>query len=205
MRFNLLVLALLLLCFVLQEFVPAISIAHHARLFLPAVFFFAAAVATPFPIMLMLAFVTGFLWDARYLPVPAINDDAAAALIEEAAHDPMALAGGEVSFGVSILLFGLLGCLMQGVRPLFKRGRLELPVLMTGFAMFGWLLSQFLIITFIRGNFSFPSEVWSKMITDTLLAMLVSPLLFLVLHGLARWTSYEIRYDGLRYNFTHGR
>lgn len=205
MRFNLLVLVLLLATFALQEFVPAIPIAHHARLFLPAVFFFAAAVATPFPMMLMLAFVTGFIWDARYLPAPALKDDTAAALIEEAAQDPMALAGGEISFGVSILLFGLFGSLMQGVRPLFKRGRLELPVLMTGFAMFGWLLFQFLIITFIRGSFRFPAEVWSKMITDTLLAMLVAPLLFLALHLLARWTRYEIRYDGLRYNFIHGR
>lgn len=205
MIFNLLTLLLLLASFILQEFVPAIPIAHHARLFLPAVCFFAAAVATPFPIMLMLAFITGFLWDARYLPAPAIKDEASAALIEAAAQDPMALAGGELSFGTSILLFGLFGSLMQGVRPLFKRGRLELPVLMTGFAMFGWLLSQFLVITFIRGSFSFPGEVWSKMITDTLLAMLVAPLLFLVLHGLARWTSYEIRYDGLRYNFIHGR
>ncbi len=201
MIFNLAVLLLLLVSFVLQEFVPAIPIAHHARLFLPAAYFFAAAVATPFPIMLMLAFVTGFIWDARYLPVPAIKDEASAALIEAAAQDPMALAGGELSFGISILLFGLFGCLMQGVRPLFKRGRLELPVVMTGFAMFGWLLSQFLVITFIRGSFRFASEVWSKMITDTLLAMLVAPLLFLALHGLARWTSYEIRYDGLRYNF----
>ncbi len=205
MIFNLLVLALLLASFAAQEFVPSIPIAYHARLFLPAVFFFSAAVATPFPIMLMLAFVTGFLWDARYLPAPSIKDDASAALIEAAAQDPMALMSGEVAFGVSIFLFGLFGCLMQGVRPLFKRGRLELPVLMTGFAMFGWLLSQFLVITFIRGSFSFPGEVWSKMVTDTLLAMLVAPLIFLVLHGLARWTSYEIRYDGLRYNFIHGR
>jgi hypothetical protein len=30
-------------------------------------------------------------------------------------------------FGISIVLFGMLGTLMQGIRPLFKRGRLELP------------------------------------------------------------------------------
>jgi hypothetical protein len=60
------------------------------------------------------------------------------------------------------------------------------------------------MITFIRGSFSFPPAVWSKMITDTLLAMLVAPLLFLLLHALARWMRFEIRYDGLRH-YSHGR
>jgi hypothetical protein len=203
MLFNLVVLILLLLSFGLQEFVPAVPIAHHARLFLPAVFFLTSAVATSFPMMLMLAFVTGFVWDARYLPAPMAGPDETLALMEGAAG-MTGMGSGELEFGMSILFFGLFGTLMQGVRPLFKRGRLELPVIMIGFAMFGWLLSQYLAITFIRGSFSFPSAVWSKMITDTLLAMLVAPVLFLVLHGLARWMHHEIRYDGLRYHF-HGR
>jgi hypothetical protein len=34
--------------------------------------------------------------------------------------------------------------------------------------------------------------------------MLVAPLLFLLLHALARWMRFEIRYDGLRH-YSHGR
>jgi len=204
MLFNAVVFILLLLSFGLQEFVPSVPIAHHARLFLPAVFFFSSAVATSFPMMLFLAFVTGLLWDARYLPTPMETPEEALALMEGVERQFVGMGNGELTFGLSILLFGLFGALMQGVRPLFKRGRLELPVVMVGFAVFGWLLSQFLTMTFIRGSFSFPPGVWSKMITDTLLAMLVAPVLFLVLHALARWMRYEIRYDGLRFQ-SHGR
>ena len=204
MLFNSVVLILLLLSFGLQEFVPAVPIAYHARLCLPAVFFFTSAVATSFPMMLLLAFVTGFLWDARFLPSPMASPDEALALMEGVERQFTGMGSGEVMFGMSIVFFGLFGTLMQGVRPLFKRGRLELPVVMIGIAVFGWLLSQYLMITFIRGSFSFPPAVWSKMITDTLLAMLVAPLLFLLLHALARWMRFEIRYDGLRH-YSHGR
>jgi hypothetical protein len=204
MLFNAVVLILLVLTFGLQEFIPAVPMAYHARLFLPAVFFFTSAVATSFPMMLVFAFVTGFLWDARYLPAPMSSPDEALALMEGVERQFTGMGNGEVTFGLSIVFFGLFGTLMQGVRPLFKRGRLELPVVMIGIAVFGWLLSQYLTITFIRGSFSFPPSVWSKMITDTLLAMLVAPLMFLLLHALARWMRFEIRYDGLRYH-SYGR
>lgn len=204
MLFYLVVMILQLLSFGLQEFVPAIPIAHQASLFLPMVFFLAASVATSFPMMLSLAFVTGFIWDARYLPAEGLQVDQALLMIDGGAADLMRLSGGELGFGSSILLFGLLGALMQGVRPLFRRGRLELPVLMVGFAVFGWLLSQYLMITFIRGSFNFPFAVWSKMITCTLLAMLIAPLFFLILHAMARWLQFEIRYEGLNYQY-HGR
>jgi hypothetical protein len=185
MLFNAVVLILLVLTFGLQEFIPAVPMAYHARLFLPAVFFFTSAVATSFPMMLVFA-------------------DEALALMEGVERQFTGMGNGEVTFGLSIVFFGLFGTLMQGVRPLFKRGRLELPVVMIGIAVFGWLLSQYLTITFIRGSFSFPPSVWSKMITDTLLAMLVAPLMFLLLHALARWMRFEIRYDGLRYH-SYGR
>jgi hypothetical protein len=201
MIFNPLVLILLLLTFVLQEFVPSVTMAYHSKVFLPAAFFFAAAVATSFPMMLVLAFVAGFVWDARFLPAPMMKEVNSPLILESMGNDPLALAGGEISFGVSILLFAVFGVLMQGIRPMFKRGRLELPVVMVGIATFGWLAAQYLIITFVRGNFSFPQEVWAKMITASMLAMLVAPILFLVLHGLARLMSHEIRYEGLTYNF----
>ena len=72
---------------------------------------------------------------------------------------------------------------------------------MVGVATFSWLLVQYLLMTFLRGSLHFPPQVWAKMVTDTLLAMLISPILFLILYSLARITSYEIKYEGLRYNF----
>lgn len=193
---------LLLLTFVVQEFIPGIPMAQYATLFLPPVFFFAASVAVPFPAMLILAFVTGFLWDARYVPgvfEPAHR--AANSLLGGGPLPELDMVAGGFGFGLSILLFGLLGTFLQGVRPLFRRGRLELPVLLVGFTTFAWLLGEYLVMTFLRGSLFFPTGVWTKMVTDSLLAMLASPLFFLLLYMLAGLSRYEIKYEGLRYSF----
>lgn len=200
MLFHPIVFILLLLSFLVQEFIPGLEIAQFATLFLPAVFFFGASVAVPFPVMLLLAFCTGFLWDARHLPaVSEVMDSGLDVFGEDGGADfsnSIAL-----PFGLSIAFFGMLGALMQGIRPLFKRGRLELPVLMVGVVTFSWLLFQYVVITFLRGSLDFQPMVWIKMGTDTMLAMLAAPLIFLLLYSLASLSSYEIKYEGLRYRF----
>ncbi len=201
MLFHPISIILLLLTFMVQEFIPGLEIAQFATLFLPAVFFFSASVAAPFGVMLILAFITGFIWDARYLPGVVESLAGAEDVFGTGADSELGAGSHPQPFGLSIVLFAMLGTLMQGIRPLFKRGRLELPVLMVGVATFMWLLSQYLIITFLRGSLQFPMGVWSKMITDTLLAMLAAPLIFLLLYSLARLSSYEIKYEGLRYRF----
>ena len=201
MLFHPISIILLLLSFMVQEFIPGLEIAQFATLFLPAVFFFSASVAAPFGVMLMLAFITGFIWDARHLPGVVETLAGAEDVFGTGADSELGAGSHPLPFGLSIVLFAMLGTLMQGIRPLFKRGRLELPVLMVGVATFLWLLSQYLIITFLRGSLQFPMGVWSKMITDTLLAMLAAPLIFLLLYSLARLSSYEIKYEGLRYRF----
>lgn len=205
MLFNVSVIALMCITFFAEEFVPAVEIAQNARLFLAPVFFFCAAVAVPFPTMLLLALMTGFVWDARY--VQLIAEDRAMEQLAQVSSVggyggfSAGLASNGLGFGHSIIMFGVLGCLMQGIRPLFKKGRWELPVFMVGFVTMVWLLVQFIIITFLRGDVFFPQEVWLKMVSDTLMAMLASPLIYLVLHTLARATNYEIKYEGLRYRF----
>jgi hypothetical protein len=201
MLFHPISIILLLLTFMVQEFIPGLEIAQFATLFLPAVFFFSASVAAPFSMMLLLAFITGFVWDARHLPGVMESLSGAEDVFGTGADVELGAGSHPLPFGLSIVLFGMLGTLLQGIRPLFKRGRLELPVLMVGLAIFVWLLSQYLIITFLRGSLQFPAGVWSKMITDSLLAMLAAPLIFLLLYSLARLSSYEIKYEGLRYRF----
>ena len=201
MLFHPISIILLLLTFMVQEFIPGLEIAQVATLFLPAVFFFSASVAAPFSMMLVLAFMTGFIWDARHLPGVVESLSGAEDVFGTGADLELGAGTHPLPFGLSIVLFGMLGTLLQGIRPLFKRGRLELPVLMVGLATFVWLLAQYLIITFLRGSLQFPAGVWSKMITDSLLAMLAAPLIFLLLYSLARLSSYEIKYEGLRYRF----
>jgi hypothetical protein len=103
-----------------------------------------------------------------------------------------------------MFLFGVTGTLMQGIRPLFKRGRWELPVLMVGVATLLCLLVEFLMMSFLRGSFEFHPGLWTKLVTNTLLAMLVSPLLLFMLHTLARLVHYEVRNEGLVYRFYGG-
>jgi hypothetical protein len=201
MLFHPISIILLLITFMVQEFIPGLEIAQFATLFLPAVFFFSASVAAPFSMMLLLAFITGFLWDARHLQGVMPSLSGAEDVFGTGADVELGAGSHPLPFGLSIVLFGMLGTLLQGIRPLFKRGRLELPVLMVGVAVFVWLMSQYLIITFLRGSLQFPVGVWSKMITDSLLAMLAAPLIFLLLYSLARLSSYEIKYEGLRYRF----
>jgi hypothetical protein len=200
MLFHPIVFILLVLSFLVQEFIPGLEIAQFATLFLPAVFFFAASVAVPFPVMLVLAFFTGFLWDARHLPGVS---EAMGSGLDVFGEDGGAefSASMALPFGLSIAIFGMLGTLMQGIRPLFKRGRLELPVLMVGAVTFSWLLLQYIVMTFLRGTLDFQPMVWIKMGTDTMLAMLAAPLIFLLLYSLASLSSYEIKYEGLRYRF----
>lgn len=187
---------LLLVTFVVQEFIPGIPMAHYATLFLPPVFFFAASVAVPFPVMILLAFVAGTLWDARHMPAGAASQAAQSLMT---GTDELSATG--FGLGISFFLFGVLGMFLQGVRPLFKRGRLELPVVMVGFTTSLWLLAEYLVLTLGRGSFYFPPVIWTKVVTAALLAMLAAPLLFLLLYMLAGLSRYEIKYEGLRLSF----
>lgn len=203
MLFNVIVLFLTAAAFAVEELLPSVPLAQNARLFVAPVFFFCAAVAVPFPMMLMLAFATGFIWDARNLEIVSVDAGAEQLANVSAATGAGAVlsSGANLGFGSSIILFAVLGCLMQGIRPMFRKGRWELPVLMTGAATVFWLSAQYLLITFLRGDVFFPQHLWVKLVSDALMAMLASPLIYLCLHTLAGATHYEIKYEGLRYRF----
>jgi hypothetical protein len=181
----------LALSFLAQEFLPAVPWAYEARLLLVPVFFFACAVALRFPVMLLFAFATGLVWDARHLVI----DSASAG--EQVFNAAPSLEAASPSFGYSILLYGLLGSLMQGIRPLFRRGRWELPVLMCGLGTALLLTFEHLWFCFLRGRFFFSEAVWLHIGTTALLSMMISPVIFLLVHKLSRLSGYQIRYDGL--------
>lgn len=180
---------LLGLSFVTQEFLPSIPWAYHARVLLVPVVFFASAIAAPFPMMLLLAFTTGFLWDARHL---VIETSTAVAALDGLAPP------ASPTFGYSIVLYALLGSLMQGIRPLFRRGRWELPVLMSGLATALLLIIEHLWFCFLRGRFFFSEDIWLNAGTTALLSMVLSPLLFLLIHWMAYLCGYHIRYESLQ-------
>ncbi|MDG2123295.1 MAG: hypothetical protein P8J87_06345 [Verrucomicrobiales bacterium] len=172
--------------FVAQAFVPTIDWAFRSTLYVVHLVFFSGAVTVSYPVMLAMAFCAGFAWDAlTIVDVPV-------------AAGSVPMTAGSLSFGYSILLFGMTGSLMQGIRPLFRRGRWELPVLMAGLAMMTYLTLEYLLLNLMRGGFVFPEAVWYKILTMSLMTTMVAPLLFLTLYRLAKLTGYEIRYDGLK-------
>lgn len=197
---------LLALSFLAQEFVPALEFAQHARVLLPPAFFFSAALSVSFPVMLALALFSGVVWDARHLPY-GHEKPRAAEYSEMGASGPAvelhAATGGPLPLGYSAVLFAGLGTLMQGIRPLFKRGRWELPVIMVGLATFVWLLVEYLLMSFLRGSFVFPARIWTKLITAGLLSMLAAPVLLFTLYSLARWLRFEQPREGFTFRF-HG-
>ena len=203
--YNILVFLMLALSFGLQEFIPAIEFAQYARVLLPPVFFFSASLSVTFPVMLMLALFTGVVWDARNLPYKP--ERAKTAVVSElggtgdALSETIPSTSGDLIFGYSVVIFGALGSLMQGIRPLFRQGRWEVPVIMVGVATVAWLLVEFMLMSFLRGSFVFPPGIWIKIITDALLAMLVSPVMLYLLHTFGRTLHYEVRHEGLTYRF----
>ncbi len=192
MRFFLVVLFLIPASFILQEFIPVFDWAYGSRLLLVHTAFYAIAIAGPFPVMLLFALVTGFLWDARYhIPIYAA----------ESLPDGMAVS--ETPFGFTIFLLALTGALIQGVRPLFRRGRWELPILMIGLCTSLVLVLEYLVISFHRGALVIPAEFWWKLLMTSLFSALASPFLLLLLSRLADHTRYRIRTEGLKRRHTH--
>ena len=195
------------LALILQDFIPAFDWAYGSRIFLVPVVFFACSVSVPFPVMLVLAFATGFVSDARNLVSPDYAEKLPVGVPfgnihfgdigEVAAQLGVAVPHSGATFGYSIFLYALLGSFMQGIRPLFRRGRWELPVLMTGVGTFLLLLLEFLWLNFRRGGFVFPVEIWYHLLTTALLSMFVAPLVFFFIDTLARLSGYRIRYPGL--------
>ena len=200
MSFSLLLFCLLCVSMVVQEFIPSIAMVHNGRLLIVPLLFLASSVTVPYPVMLGLAAAGGFMWDARNV---VIVGDAGAGDF----GGGISMGGAEVDlpFGFTIFLYGLLGSLMQGVRPLFRRGRWELPSIMIGVATLMLLLFEYLFINFRRGDFYFPAEVWHKILSSSLFSILVAPLFFLMLYRLARRSGYRIRYEGLSRRRDYGR
>jgi len=195
MRFFVLTTLLLIASFFLQEFVPVFDWAYASRLLLVHTVFYTVAIAVPFPAMLFFALFTGFVWDARYhVPVYPAAEAMAGGLVPQA----------ELPFGFSIFVFGIMGAFLQGVRPLFRRGRWELPILMIGLCTALGLLMKYLVISFHRGGLAIPPELWWKLLMTALFSALVSPFLLLLLSRLADRVRYRIRSGGLERRYSYG-
>lgn len=183
-----LIIVVLVISFFLQEFCPVLEWAYHAKLLLVQTVFYCVAITVPYPVMLLLALGTGFLWDARY-HIPVF---------------PPGSSHAELPFGFTIFLFGLMGSMIQGVRPLFRRGRWELPVIIIGVCTFAGLVIEYLVISFHRGGLDLSPELWFMMLMTSLFSMAAAPFILLLLSWMANKTGYRFRLDGVTRGFRYG-
>ena len=180
-RYSLATILLLLAAFVVQQFLPAFTGLYHSRILLVQLVFLCCAVTVGQPTMLALAFIGGFLWDAQCALGPQGGDPAVYSQQVE-----------NLRFGYSILLFGGMGVLMQGIQPLFKQGKWHFSALLSGIAVLLYLAAEYTIINFVRGDIVVNRPTFMQMLHTAILTMLFSPLVFWLLFRIAALFHHSI-------------
>lgn len=186
-RYLLTVLALLIVAFILRQFIPVFPSLYHVRFFLVPLIFICAAVTLDVVGVLLLSFVCGFLWDAQHTILSVTGD---AEVYPEVA--------ATLKFGYSIFLFAIAGFVMQGVQPLFREGKWQVSVLVTGVALFLYLFVELMLLSFVRGQVALTGDTLRFIFFSSIITMSFSPLVFLFLFKVAAAYRYQISYKGLR-------
>jgi hypothetical protein len=186
-RYSLSLFVLVLLALVVQQFIPSLTGLFNSRLLLVTLVFLCASVTVGPPVMLALAFTCGFLWDAQSALGPPGGDPL---VYSEPAES--------LRFGYSIILYGIIGYLMQGIQPLFREGKWQFSTILVGISIFVYLVAEYLIINFVRGDFLFPRATLYQIGFTSVLTMLFSPVVFWILFYIAGRFGHEIRFEGLK-------
>ena len=171
----------MIVALVVQQFMPTFTGIHGSRILLLLLVFLCAAVTVGQPTMLLLAFIGGILWDAQCALGPDVGD--AEVYIDRVES---------LRFGFSVLLFGALGFLMQGVQPLYRSGKWQFSVLLSGIAIFFYLAAEYLVINFLRGDFMLTRATFMQMVYTSVLTMLISPLVLWMLARIARHFGHSL-------------
>ena len=176
--FFLLLIALMFIGLVLQAFVGPFPGMGGQILILPIIFFYAAA-ALPLWAMLASAFIAGLMWDCR-VTIPIDGES-------------------NMIFGWSILVYAALGAIINGLRPLFIRGRWQFHCIIAGILTSLLVLIEYVVITFRREPFEFiwPRSVWDRVLSSGLVTVLVSPFVFIILNWIGRRLGH---FDERRYS-----
>lgn len=180
-RYSVITILLLLAAFIVQQFLPAFTGLYDSRILLVQLVFLCCAVTVGPPTMLLLAFIGGFFWDAQCALGPHGGDP------EIYSHQVESM-----RFGYSILLFGGMGFLMQGIQPLFKQGKWQFSALLSGIAVFLYLAAEYTIINFIRGDLVLTRTTFLQISYTSILTMLVSPVIFWMLFRVAKTCQHSI-------------
>ena len=165
---------------------PAVAGLYGARVLILPLVFVCCSVSVDFTTMLLLAFLCGFLWDAQHTLSPQGGDPAIYSNPVES-----------LRFGYSIILYAMMGLFMQGIQPLFSRIKWQVASILTGIAVFLYLFSEYLLLNFVRGEFTFPSTIFYRIYLTSALTMFFTPLVFWIIHRSATLCQHTLVYDGL--------
>ena len=186
-RYSIATIILLLAAFVLQQFMPAFTGLYDSRILLVQLVFLCCAVTVAQPTMLLLAFIGGFFWDAQCALGPHGGDP-------EVYTHPVE----SMRFGYSILLFGGMGYLMQGIQPLFKQGKWQFSAILSGIAVILYLASEYAMINFVRGDLVVNQPTLLQIGFTALVTMLFSPLIFWLLFKIAKSCDHSIDPEAIK-------
>jgi hypothetical protein len=186
-KYTISIICLIIAACMFQQFMPTIGGLYGARLLIFPLVFLCVSVTVEIPTMLGLAFLCGFLWDAQNTLGPQGGDPEIYTHPVESLH-----------FGYSIILYAFMGFLMQGIQPLFRKGKWHFSSILTGIAILLYLLAEYLLINFVRGNFTFPGVVMTRIYLTSALTMLFSPIVFWLLAQISLYSNHTIQYQGLQ-------
>jgi hypothetical protein len=172
-RFTLVLAVLILLASILQRYIPPIIWLKGAAILLAPAILFYGCLALPFPQVLGLTFLTGLINDLLTVPLTPESN---------------------FSIGTSILLLLIPALVLHGFSTTFLRGRwftnlllAELAAVLTPFL----LLGQYAIISFERRAFFYNDVIMWRILGPGVIAIVISPCVFLVLAYLSDLVRYE--------------
>jgi cell shape-determining protein MreD len=166
-------LIVLFFSFIVQQFLPPVP-SIHAHIYLVPIFVFYSAVATPFWMMLIVAFLSGAMWDAF-----------TAQMVESSV---------EIPIGWTIFIYATFGAIMSGFRPLFQRGRWDIffvTSVLSGVFTSLIVLAEFVMISYRRGFFVFSKPIAWRIGGAGMAVALLAPAVFIVLNWVAELTKYN--------------
>jgi hypothetical protein len=92
-----------------------------------------------------------------------------------------------------VIMYAILGIIMSGLRPLFLRGRWEVHCLFSGIATSVLVLAEYLMISLRREplRFEFNPEIWGRILGAGVVALVLSPFVFMALGYLSRLMKHQ--------------
>lgn len=141
----------------IQEFIPPMGFFGGARLNLVPMLFVYGALVVPFPLMLMLAMIVGFLSDLAILQIVG--------------------GSAELGLGWSILFFLVVGLICQGLRPLILRGHWEIHPLMSALTAIVYVALQFGMISlrrFEEGGWFYSDAVTWRIVGPGIVTLIIA-------------------------------